>query len=100
MIPQIAPGEAFALYATVTIPQYLSDQELVNEVTVVTEETGSQTMKSQSNVTLTTNENTVTATPQPTEMALQLMEEMPDMHQNQQIPMQLHPNHEQGMRQE
>ena len=71
MIPQIAPGEAFALYATVTIPQYLSDQELVNEVTVVTEETGSQTMKSQSNVTLTTNENTVTATPQPTEMALQ-----------------------------
>ena len=71
MIPQIAPGEAFALYATVTIPQYLSDQELVNEVTVVTEETGSQIMKSQSNVTLTTNENTVTVTPQPTEVALQ-----------------------------
>lgn len=71
MIPQIAPGEAFALYATVTIPQYLSDQELVNEVTVVTEETGSQIMKSQSNVTLTTNENTVTVTPQPIEVALQ-----------------------------
>lgn len=71
MIPQIAPGEAFALYATVTVPQYLSSQELINEVIVVAEETGSQTVKSQSEVTLTANENTVTATPQPTETALQ-----------------------------
>ena len=71
MIPQIAPGEAFALYATVTVPQYLSSQELINEVIVVAEETGSQTVKSQSEVTLTANENTVTVTPQPTETALQ-----------------------------
>ena len=28
LIPQIAPGEAFALYATVTLPQYFANQEL------------------------------------------------------------------------
>ena len=66
LIPQIAPGEAFALYATVTIPQYFTSQELVNEVTVISDETGSRIMKSQSNVTLTTNTNTATVTPEPT----------------------------------
>lgn len=66
LIPQIAPGEAFALYATVTIPQYFTSQELVNEVTVVSDETGTQTMKAQSNVTLMENESTVTITPEPT----------------------------------
>ena len=71
LIPQIAPGEAFALYATVTVPQYLSSQELINEVTVTSDETGDQTMKSQSNVTLTGSENTVTVTPQPTAAAIQ-----------------------------
>ena len=75
MIPQIAPGEAFALYATVTIPQYFASQELVNEVTVVSDETGTQTMKSQSNVTLTGNTNTVTVTPQPTVSAVQTYED-------------------------
>ncbi len=71
VISQLSPGEAFALYAEVTIPQYLASQELVNEVTVVSEETGSQTMKSQSEVTLTGSENTVTVTPQPTTVPLQ-----------------------------
>lgn len=66
LIPQIAPGEAFALYATVTIPQYFTSQELVNEVTVISDETGTQKMKSRSNVTLTESENTVTVTPEPT----------------------------------
>lgn len=66
LISQIAPGEAFALYATVTIPQYFVSQELVNEVTVVSDETGTQTMKAQSNVTLMESESTVTVTPEPT----------------------------------
>lgn len=34
LVPQIAPGEAFALYATVTVPQYMASQELINEVIV------------------------------------------------------------------
>lgn len=71
LIPQIAPGEAFALYATVTIPQYFTSQELVNEVTVISDETGSRIMKSQSNVTLTTNTNTATVTPEPTPVTVQ-----------------------------
>ena len=71
LIPQIAPGEAFALYATVTVPQYVTSQELINEVTVTSDETGTQTMKSQSNVTLTGSENTATVTPQPTAAAIQ-----------------------------
>lgn len=66
LIPQIAPGEAFVLYATVTVPQYQASQELVNEVTVTSDETGSQTITSQANVKLTGNDNTVTVTPQPT----------------------------------
>lgn len=66
LIPQIAPGEAFSLHATVTIPQYFTSQELVNEVTVVSDETGTQTMKAQSNVTLMQSESTVTVTPEPT----------------------------------
>lgn len=48
LIPEIAPGEAFALYATVTIPQYFASQELVNEVTVTSDETGEETIRSQS----------------------------------------------------
>ena len=66
LIPQIAQGEAFVLYATVTVPQYQASQELINEVTVTSNETGSQTITSQANVKLTGNDNTVTVTPQPT----------------------------------
>lgn len=52
LIPEIAPGEAFALYATVTIPQYFASQELVNEVTVTSDETGEETIRSQSKLNI------------------------------------------------
>ena len=39
-IEQIAPGEAFGLEAVVTLPESLEDQNLVNQVIVVTDETG------------------------------------------------------------
>lgn len=71
LIPQIAPGEVVALYATVTIPQYFASQELINEVTVISDETGTQTKKSRSNVALTGNENIMTVTPGPTAVATQ-----------------------------
>ena len=60
LIPSIAPGEAFGLYAVVTIPQYFESQELVNEVTVISDETGTTNMKSQSEVTVKSVEATVT----------------------------------------
>lgn len=63
LIPQIAPGEAFALYATVTLPQYFANQELVNEVSVISDETGSETIRSQSNLTVNAPETTLTPTP-------------------------------------
>lgn len=72
LIPQIAPGEVVALYATVTIPQYFASQELINEVTVISDETGTQTKKSRSNVALTGNENIMTVTPGPTAVATQI----------------------------
>lgn len=68
LIPQIAPGEAFALYATVTLPQYFASQELINEVSVISDETGSETIRSQSN--LTVNASEVNLTPTPTLMAV------------------------------
>ena len=71
LIPQIAPGEVVALYATVTIPQYFASQEVINEVTVISDETGTQTKKSRSNVALTGNENIMTVTPGPTAVATQ-----------------------------
>lgn len=63
LIPQIAPGEAFALYATVTLPQYFTNQELVNEVSVISDETGTETIRSQSNLTVNASETTLTPTP-------------------------------------
>lgn len=66
LIEQIAPGEAAALYATVTIPQYFSSQDLVNEVTVISDETGAQSQKSQSKLTIGTLSPSVTVSPTPT----------------------------------
>ena len=60
LISSIAPGEALGLYAVVTIPQYFESQELVNEVTVISDETGTTNMKSQSEVTVKSVEATVT----------------------------------------
>mgnify|MGYP000057891334 CR=1 FL=1 len=53
------------LYAVVTIPQYFESQELVNEVTVISDETGTTNMKSRSEVTVKSAE--VTVTPQITQ---------------------------------
>ena len=71
LIPQIAPGEAFALYATVTVPQYMASQELINEVIVTSDETGTQVMTSKANVELKETDNIVTVTPQPASLASQ-----------------------------
>lgn len=71
LIPQIAPGEAFALYATVTVPQYMASQELINEVIVTSDETGTQAMTSKANVELKETNNIVTVTPQPASLASQ-----------------------------
>lgn len=49
-IEQIAPGEAFGLEAVVTLPEDLEDQNLVNEVSVTTLETGEQTKIAQSEI--------------------------------------------------
>ena len=49
-IEQIAPGEAFGLEAVVTLPKDLEDQNLVNEVSVTTLETGEQTKIAQSEI--------------------------------------------------
>ena len=49
-IEQIAPGEAFGLEAVVTLPESLEDQNLVNEVSVTTLETGEQTKIAQSEI--------------------------------------------------
>ncbi len=65
LISSIAPGEALGLYAVVTIPQYFESQELVNEVTVISDETGTTNMKSRSEVTVQSAE--VTVTPQITQ---------------------------------
>ena len=49
-IEQIAPGEAFGLEAVVTLPEGLEDQNLINEVSVMTLETGEQTKIAQSEI--------------------------------------------------
>lgn len=63
LISSIAPGEAFALLATVTIPQYFASQELVNEVIVKSEETGIRQLQAQSKITLTALQTAATITP-------------------------------------
>lgn len=41
-VDQILPGKTVGLEAVVTLPENLTDQELLNEVTVMTQETGKQ----------------------------------------------------------
>lgn len=55
-IEQIAPGEAFGLEAVVTLPEDLEDQNLVNEVSVTTLETGEQTKIAQSEIQVKVSE--------------------------------------------
>ena len=55
-IEQIAPGEAFGLEAVMTLPESLEDQNLVNEVSVTTLETGEQTKIAQSEIQVKASE--------------------------------------------
>lgn len=50
LIPQILPGEAFALEAAVVLPMNFQNQELINEVTVKCRETGEKTLQSQAGI--------------------------------------------------
>ena len=63
LIPGIAPGEAVALLASVMIPPYFTEQQLINEVTVTTEETGEESIQAQSTVEITSAYTTITMTP-------------------------------------
>ena len=49
-IEKIEPGKAAGLQAMVTLPENIKEQELLNEVTVTTLETGEQVMTSQSKI--------------------------------------------------
>ena len=49
-IERIEPGKAAGLQAMVTLPENLKEQELLNEVTVTTLETGGQVMTSQAKI--------------------------------------------------
>ena len=49
-IERIEPGKAAGLQAMVTLPENLKEQELLNEVTVTTLETGEQVMTSQAKI--------------------------------------------------
>lgn len=50
MIEEILPGEGVALQAQVTLPETMVSGELLNEVTVVTKETGGRTVISRASV--------------------------------------------------
>lgn len=54
-----------------TVPQYMASQELINEVIVTSDETGTQAMTSKANVELKETDNIVTVTPQPASLASQ-----------------------------
>ncbi len=49
-IEKIEPGKAAGLQAMVTLPENIKEQELLNEVTVTTLETGDQTVTSQARI--------------------------------------------------
>lgn len=63
LIREIAPGQAFALLATVTLPMYLQDQELVNRVTVISEETGERSVEADSQIAVAAPLPTPVVTP-------------------------------------
>lgn len=61
MIEQIPPGEAVSLQAVVKIPEKMADQDLFNQVTVTSRETGERLMEAAASVKVKGN---VTATPE------------------------------------
>lgn len=64
LISEIKPGEAFGLNAFVTIPENMESGELLNEVIVMTAETGEQKFTAQAEVEIL--ENAVTEIPKET----------------------------------
>lgn len=50
LISRIEPGEAAGLLAEVTLPENMTAQELINEVSVVTKETGERVFQAQASV--------------------------------------------------
>lgn len=50
LISKIEPGEAVGLLAEVTLPEEIAVQELINEVSVVTKETGEEACRSEASV--------------------------------------------------
>lgn len=70
LIPQILPGEAFALEAAVTLPYHMVSQELINQVIVVSRETGTHSVRSQAGVQVQALSITPTPTPWPTQYPL------------------------------
>lgn len=88
LIAEIKPGEAYGLYATVTLPEDFEGGDILNEVTVVTRETGEQTFHAQTTVgvektvptkipvelpdeeqEISTNYNTIKEVPQTSDMS-------------------------------
>lgn len=59
-IERIEPGKAAGLQAMVTLPENLKEQELLNEVTVTTLETGEQVMTSQAKIQIRVDEEVET----------------------------------------
>ena len=59
-IEKIEPGKAAGLQAMVTLPENLKEQELLNEVTVTTLETGEQVMTSQAKIQIRADEEVET----------------------------------------
>ena len=71
LIPQILPGEAFSLEASVTLPANMVSQELVNQVIVVSRETGLQSVNAGAAIQVQTPRITPTPTPWPTQYSYQ-----------------------------
>lgn len=78
-----------------TVPQYMASQELINEVIVTSDETGTQAMTSKANVELKETDNIVTVTPQPASLASQSY----GYDSKSEVLILLLPNHVQEMRQ-
>lgn len=52
LIPQISPGEVYSMEASVTLPQDLESGELINQVIVMTRETGNRIVQAESGITV------------------------------------------------
>ena len=63
MISSLLPGESITLQAQVTLSKEAVSQELINQITVVTAETGERTITSQTAVQITVPEMTASPTP-------------------------------------